>query len=445
MNATATAARHTLPFNEASKLFSKMYRNLSYNTIYQHVVKHITNGGTLGFNPVSRWAANGKGKDSRKYKMLQYILNTYDHNKIIAAYEDCVAKGLINERFRDGGGKGHGGEQENIPDAKDVHPEDFEDEAEVDDNGIEVDDDVPKEVPASVNMDEVRRIAREEAKHQCDKVRAELERTSRVVIVQNARTMETKNMGIQHELFPKLLWLCDQRKPHNGARYNVWLPGPASSGKTTAAEKVAEALGLDYYYTGALLDDVDIFGFRSVTSGDYIETSFFKAFTQGGVFLWDEADGSDPVPSVKLNALLEQKKCAFPHGIFTKHEDFIFIAAANTFGYGADARYVGRNRLDAATLNRFTKLPWGYDEKLERAIVCDDAAVDKMLSYRRAVDTLGYDIVISTRNAMHYSMMTRSDEHGRRMFTNEEAEIMCFRDGMDDSQWLQVKNKARGY
>src|SRR6478752_2211169 len=109
-----TQTRFTLSFNDAARLFKQMYRDLSYNTIYQDVVKHVTNGGTLGFNPVSRWVANGKGKDSRKYKMLQHVFNTYDHNAILAAYEAMKAAGKINVRFRDGGGQGHGGQREEV-------------------------------------------------------------------------------------------------------------------------------------------------------------------------------------------------------------------------------------------------------------------------------------------------------------------------------------------
>ena len=52
-----------------------------------------------------------------------------------------------------------------------------------------------------------------------------------------------------------------------------------------------------------------------------------------------------------------------------RHPDFHFIAAANTYGSGATLDYVGRNPLDAATLNRFVFTPVDYDEKLERAMV----------------------------------------------------------------------------
>jgi MoxR-like ATPase len=59
----------------------------------------------------------------------------------------------------------------------------------------------------------------------------------------------------------------------------------------------------------------------------------------------------------------------FPDGIIQRHPDFVAIAAANTFGRGADRQYVGRYQLDAATLDRFVMLSWEYDSALESAIL----------------------------------------------------------------------------
>jgi hypothetical protein len=50
------------------------------------------------------------------------------------------------------------------------------------------------------------------------------------------------------------------------------------------------------------------------------------------------------------------------------HPDFRFVSTANTWGHGADRQYVGRNPLDAATIDRFWQMDWDYDEQLERAL-----------------------------------------------------------------------------
>ena len=72
-----------------------------------------------------------------------------------------------------------------------------------------------------------------------------------------------------------------------------------------------------------------------------------------------------------LNSALANGSCAFADGMVKRHEDFILIATANTFGNGANAQYVGRNQLDSATLDRFVTIEWGYDEELEMAIASD--------------------------------------------------------------------------
>src|SRR4051812_32550702 len=57
--------------------------------------------------------------------------------------------------------------------------------------------------------------------------------------------------------------------------------------------------------------------------------------------------------------------CSFPCGMAKRHADAIFVVSGNTFGTGADAVYVGRTQLDAATLNRFVTIEWDYDEGFE--------------------------------------------------------------------------------
>jgi hypothetical protein len=51
-----------------------------------------------------------------------------------------------------------------------------------------------------------------------------------------------------------------------------------------------------------------------------------------------------------------------------RHPNFRMVATANTFGHGADRVYVGRNELDAASLDRFATINVGYDLTLERML-----------------------------------------------------------------------------
>lgn len=172
---------------------------------------------------------------------------------------------------------------------------------------------------------------------------------------------EVKFEGAMHHQFPKLLAAVAQR-------VNVMMVGPAGSGKTTAAQKVAKALGLPFHFTGAVASEYKLMGFIDA-QGRVISTAFRKAFVEGGIFLFDEKDASAPGATLAFNAATANRICDFPDGTFEAHPDFIAIAAANTYGNGASRQYVGRNQLDAATLDRYVMMDWNYDEALENAIM----------------------------------------------------------------------------
>lgn len=291
---------------------------------------------------------------------------------------------------------------------------------------------------AGTNAEEVARISQTLIDAAIEK--AKLPTVTNIVIHRADTTgrVETENMGVQHDQFPRLLALVQNRiAGPTSRRVNVYLPGPAGSGKSTAAKHVAKALGLKYYETGAIMDETKIFGFINAT-GNYMGTDFFKAYTEGGVFLWDEADASDPMVSNMLNGCVDSTLASFPHGMFERHADFVFIAAANTFGMGANERYVGRNRLDAATLDRFMKLAWSYSPQLEQLVVADTYAYDTMVRIRTAVDAAGYDVVISTRAGMRHRMLRTMPD----LYTASEALECAYRDGMNADQWRQVAAKA---
>jgi cobaltochelatase CobS len=174
-------------------------------------------------------------------------------------------------------------------------------------------------------------------------------------------TKTTKTEGAMHHAFPALLAAV-------GAGVNVMLVGPAGSGKTTAAEKVAEALDLPFYFTGAVDSPYKLTGFVDA-QGRVVETAFLKAYRDGGVFLFDEMDASLPGAVLAFNAALANGQADFPGGMVPRHENFRCIAATNTFGRGADRQYVGRTQQDAAALDRYATLAWDYDPALEAAMV----------------------------------------------------------------------------
>ena len=153
---------------------------------------------------------------------------------------------------------------------------------------------------------------------------------------------------------------------------SVYLVGPAASGKTTIGQQAAAALNLPFYFSGAVKQEHKLLGYKDA-GGTYHRTQFRDAFEHGGVFLFDEIDGSASEALLAFNAPLANGIADFPDGPVVKHPDFRAIAAANTFGKGADRVYVGRSQLDGATLDRFAIIEVDYDEALERELALEAA------------------------------------------------------------------------
>ena len=184
--------------------------------------------------------------------------------------------------------------------------------------------------------------------------------------------------GVKHMQLPSLINMV-------GAGLNVMLTGSAGSGKTHAATQVAEALGVKFYAlsVGAQTSKSDIVGFVDA-GGTYRTTPFRQAYEKGGVFVMDEIDAGNSNVLIQINSALSNGICSFPDKQVKAHKDFHFIATANTYGKGESMKYVGRNRLDAATLDRFTIIHWDIDEKVERAIAGNDTAMYNAITAARS-------------------------------------------------------------
>tara|TARA_R110002012_G_scaffold168411_2_gene331909 strand:+ start:151 stop:1266 length:1116 start_codon:yes stop_codon:yes gene_type:complete len=195
--------------------------------------------------------------------------------------------------------------------------------------------------------------------------------------------------GRVHEVFHSVLDWVAMAEP-------VYIVGPAGSGKTSIAKQIAEALDTPFYCYGAIGQAFEFLGYNDA-NGNYVETEFYKAFKHGGLVLMDEMDASNPNALLSLNAALANDFASFPCGLVERHVDFRIIASANTFGHGASAQYVGRNPMDAATLDRFAYIPMGYDEALERSLAGNDAWVDFVQEVRAMVEHHKMRFVVSPR------------------------------------------------
>ena len=185
-----------------------------------------------------------------------------------------------------------------------------------------------------------------------------------------------------------------------------YLYGPAGTGKTTAAEHIAGALHLPFYFTPSVFEKFDLTGFVD-GNGRLIDTPFIKAFTQGGLFLFDEWDVSDPQSIKFFNMVLSQRMFVIPkYGIVKAHKDFHIMAAGNTKGTGATANYPTALVQDASCRNRFTPIYYGYNDNVEMKLAQRDRALISFVhDLRAAVKESGLDSVISYRNIINCKKM----------------------------------------
>lgn len=213
-------------------------------------------------------------------------------------------------------------------------------------------------------------------------------------------TFETDE--ILHQKFDTILKFVKLNEP-------VFLTGPAGSGKNVICKQVAEALGLDFYFSGAVTQEYKITGYTDAY-GNYQESQFYKAFKNGGLFMLDEMDASVPEVLVILNSAIANRYFDFPApiGKVEAHPDFRIISAGNTFGLGADMQYVGRNQLDMASLDRFAVVQIDYDKDIEMAMAeNDNELVSFIHDFRDACNRAGINTIVSYRGIKRIKKMSK--------------------------------------
>lgn len=214
-----------------------------------------------------------------------------------------------------------------------------------------------------------------------------------------SRLGEHKVKGLTAHEFETVLPLVEASIP-------VFLSGPAGCGKNVMCKQVAEALGLEFYFSNAVTQEYKITGFIDA-NGTYQKTQFYEAFTKGGVFMLDEMDASTPEVLVLLNAAIANGYFDFPTGRVQANENFRIVAAGNTYGTGADAEYTGRYQLDASSLDRFCVVDVTYDNDIEDALAGGDKELLKFVrSFRKAVKSASIKFTVSYRAIERLKIMS---------------------------------------
>jgi MoxR-like ATPase len=226
-----------------------------------------------------------------------------------------------------------------------------------------------------------------------------------------ARKKVRVRSGGKHKAFAQALQVINAGLP-------LLLVGPTGSGKTYLAEQLASALKVPFTFNSMSegISEGMVLG-RSLPDPKGVwkfqDSPFTSTFKKGGVHLFDEVDAADPNLMVQINAALSNGMLSIPlagAAPIKKHENTFIVFAANTWGYGASSEYVGRNALDAATLNRFgvSKLFIDYDADLEIAIAegylskakvetTSDVVINWAHALREKIRETGLKKVVSTR------------------------------------------------
>lgn len=224
--------------------------------------------------------------------------------------------------------------------------------------------------------------------------------------VETKITIEAPSIGTTtieetvHPIFEQVLF-------HLECGDSVMLVGPSGCGKTHLAAQIARILQRDFSaisLSGGVTES-KLFG-RNVPNiatgkSEYQSTPFVRLYEKGGVFLLDEVDAADPNVLLSLNLALSNGHMVLDRAKnpeVNRHKDFVCLAAANTWGSGADRQYVGRNQQDTAFSARFVQLAMDYDKAMEFALCPSHPEhVERMHRYREKARAHRLERTISTR------------------------------------------------
>lgn len=248
--------------------------------------------------------------------------------------------------------------------------------------------------------------------------------------------------GIFHQAMPDLMFNIV-----NGI--HTYLPGPPGSGKTHSAIQCIRELGGEYAAIsfGPTTPESRLTG-GMTANGDFFEPALLKMIRSSMEkpdvihgFILDEMDNGHGGIQATLNSLLANGEMTAPNGDhLVVGKNLVFIACANTFGTGPTAEFSGRNKLDAATLDRFDYLPWDTDESVETALVhavigdatLANAWLDVWRTARRNAKDHGLKVFVTMRGAVRAA---ESIAAGR---TIEKALMMTLGHKVPADQWAKM-------
>lgn len=211
-------------------------------------------------------------------------------------------------------------------------------------------------------------------------------------ITVNGETRQAQIKGIVNPKFARIM-----KYLANGE--NVYMWGPAGTGKNVTAEQCAEALDMPIFYMNTIYTKYDLCGYMDA-QGNYVPTTFYNFMhAPKGLFFFDEYDNSQSAATVCFNNLLEKGEYTFPNGETLRlDENHKIIAAGNTNGQGATEEYNDRYQMDESNRSRFMFVPVTYDPAVEKSIVGESNDIlDFINDMRRVRDEIGIKLILGYR------------------------------------------------
>lgn len=177
---------------------------------------------------------------------------------------------------------------------------------------------------------------------------------------------------------------------------NIWLCGPAGSGKSVMTRQIAAELGLPYLCIscGIGTSSTEFIGYKYPTRES---TKFAEYYSKPSVILLDEFTALDPAVAQICNAALANDEIETTTGTVYRDPNCIIVATSNTFGGGASRQYVANNQLDASTIDRFVGgiIEVSYSELYESRY--DSEVVNYVKDLRYIIKTYDFRRIASTR------------------------------------------------
>lgn len=205
------------------------------------------------------------------------------------------------------------------------------------------------------------------------------------------RIMEEKGVDFNKADTPTRL-----RRTIEAGIKNIWLCGPAGSGKSVMTRNLANELGLPYLCIscGIGTSSTEFLGYKYPNRES---TRFAEYYSKPSIILLDEFTALDPAVAQICNAALANDEIETTTGTVYRDPNCIIVATSNTYGGGASRQYVANNQLDASTIDRFIGgiIEVNYSEEYESQY--DSEVVSYVHSLREVIKEYDLRRIASTR------------------------------------------------